>query len=482
MTLQELAIIILLIVVLTLLNAFFVAAEMALARVRRTRIDELAEKGGTLARKVQIYLDDPDTFITGGQLGITLAMLIVGAVGEQAFAERLSHWLADIGPGLSWSPDLILTGQVICYTLVFTITAFLQTVWGEILPKTLTFNRAEQVILWTIYPMHFWCLLTKPLLIVMNNVVRYTLKLFKISDPHGHHLVHSEDELKMLVSASHEEGVLEEGEEEMIHSVFEFADTVASEIMTPRRDMIVMAADQPVSDMVDLALKHGHSRIPIYEEGIDSIFGLIHIRDGMRAYVEGKEKLPVRELARPILIVPENKGLQDLLTEFKKTKTHMAIVVDEHGGTEGVVTFEDLLEELVGDIADEHDIVEEMILESEEGTIIDARITLEEVNEMLDLAIEDEQFNTLGGHVFGQLGHEPSVGDEVEAGDYTLRIEEADRHRIIKLKLIRKDPDEQEDDEDGAGTIAEESPNGGSSKKHKAARGEDSVSSLEASS
>lgn len=478
MSLQEFVIIILLIAFLTLLNAFFVAAEMALARVRRTRIDELADKGSKLAKKVQLYLDDPDTFITGGQLGITLAMLIVGAIGEKTFAERISHWLAAVGPSMNWSPDLVLTGQIICYTAVFTITAFIQTVWGEILPKTLTFNRAEQVILGTIYPMHFWCLLTAPLLLVMNNVVKMTLKLFKISDPHGHHLVHSEDELKMLVSASHEEGVLEEGEEEMIHSVFEFADTIASEIMTPRRDMKVMSANSPVSELVELTIKHGHSRIPIYEEDIDSIFGLIHIRDGMKAFVDGKEMLAVRELARPILIVPENKGLQELLTEFKKTKTHMAIVIDEHGGTEGMVTFEDLLEELVGEIADEHDIVEEMIKESQDGTIIDARITLEEVNEILNLEIEDEQFNTLGGHVFGQLGHEPAVGDEVQTEDYTLRIEEADRHRIIKLKLTLNDEDGQAEEEE------EESQNGKphSTKQHKRAKDEDSISSLEASS
>lgn len=418
---------------------------MALARVRKTRIDELAEQGDFLAKKTQLYLEDPETFITGGQLGITLAMLFIGALGEKTFAEEFSHWIGETGPAMGWSVDVVLTSQIICYAFVFTATAFIQTVFAEILPKTLTFHRAEWVIRMTIIPMHIWCIFFKPLLIFMNNVNSWTLKLLNIQDPPSHHLVHSEEELKMLVSASHEEGVLEEEEEEMLHSVFEFADTVASEIMTPRRDMKVLAADKPVKDFVDLALEHGHSRIPVYEEDVDSIFGFVHIRDGMKAFVDGKQNIAVRELARPIVIVPENKSLGDLLGEFKLSKTHMAIVVDEHGGTEGMVTFEDLLEELVGEIEDEHDIEEQMIQPAEDGSLlVDARIDLEDVNEKLETNIEDEQFNTLGGHVFGLLGREPEEGDEVESDSYLMRIEEADRHRIIKLRLIKKEEEEEE--------------------------------------
>ena len=483
MSLQTFALLVLLLFILTLMNAFFVAAEMALARVRKTRIDELAEQGDFLAKKTQIYLADPDTFITGGQLGITLAMLFIGALGEKTFAEEFSHWIGAVGPGMGWQADAILTSQVICYAFVFTATAFIQTVFAEILPKTLTFHRAESVIRLSIIPMHIWCILTKPLLVIMNNVVAFTLRLLKIKDPPSHHLVHSEEELKMLVSASHEEGVLEEEEEEMLHSVFEFADTVASEIMTPRRDMKVIEASSSVKDFVDLALEHGHSRIPVYEEDVDSIFGFVHIRDGMRAFVDGKEKLAVKELARPIVIVPENKPLGDLLGEFKLQKTHMAIVVDEHGGTEGMVTFEDLLEELVGEIEDEHDIVEVMIQPTEDGsTLIDARIPLEEFNERMNQSVEDEQFNTLGGHVFGQLGREPSKGDEVVQDNYILRIEEADRHRIIKLRYIEKEPEVVAEDGDNAEDISfRENSKKSTSIGTNSSNGHDSVNSLEAS-
>lgn len=477
MTVTTFTLFVFILIILTLMNAFFVAAEMALARVRKTRIDELAAEGDYLAKKTQIYLDDPDTFITGGQLGITLAMLFIGALGEKTFAEEFSHWIGEYGPTVGWHSDAVLTAQVLCYATVFTATAFFQTVFAEILPKQLTFHRAEFVIRWSIIPMHVWCVLTKPLLVFMNKVVEITLKLLKIADPPGHHLVHSEEELKMLVSASHEEGVLEEEEEEMLHSVFEFADTIASEIMTPRRDMKVMEASKPVKDFVDLALEHGHSRIPVYEGDVDSIFGFVHIRDGMKAFVDGKEKLALRELARPIVIVPENKPLGDLLAEFKMSKTHMAIVVDEHGGTEGMVTFEDLLEELVGEIADEHDIVEEMVSPQEDGScIIDARITLEDFNDRLGQTIEDEQFNTLGGHVFGELGREPSEGDEVSTAKYVLRIEEADRHRIIKLRYIKTDS--SSDNTDTENNTADD---GNNNSDENLSSSQGSINSLEAS-
>jgi CBS domain containing-hemolysin-like protein len=211
--------------------------------------------------------------------------------------------------------------------------------------------------------------------------------------------------------------------------------------------MICIQADSSVKQFLNLALEHGHSRLPLYEEDLDNILGLVHIRDGLRAMVDRKEASPVREFARKVLIVPENKNLGDLLAEFKKTKTHMAIVVDEYGGTRGMVTLEDLLEELVGDIADEHEIVEEFVLPNDDGSYtIDAKMTLYDANERLGLNIKDEEFNTIGGHVFGELGREPKPGDEVKGTAYTLRVEESDRHRIIKLRLIMDSHDGASDD------------------------------------
>jgi len=450
---------------LILSNAFFVAAEMALARVRRTRIDHLCAKGNKTAKLAQKALDHPDRFISACQLGITLATLGLGALGEQAFAQDMSDYVKDLGMLSQW-PNAVTSGTVaFCYVLAFSLTAFLQTVFGELLPKTVTFQRAEPVLLAFMWPMEVWCWFTSPFLKLLNGFTTLVLRVVNVKEPPRHQFVHSEEELKMLVSASHEEGVLEVEEQEMLHSVFDFSDTVASEVMTPRTDMVCVAANSSVRDFVKEALDHGLSRLPVYEDGVDNIFGTVHIRDALRALVEHRENTQVRELVRKIQIVPENKPIGDLLTEFKKTKTHMAIVVDEYGGTRGLVTIEDLIEELVGDIADEHEIVEEYVREQEDGTyLLDAKLPLDEVGEKLGLEIEDEEFNTLGGHVFGQIGREPQVGDEVMGKDYILRVEASDRHRIIKLRLIMVDSCELPAADGGNGAALEPGKNTGEMK------------------
>lgn len=420
---------------------------MGLARVRRTRIDQLAEEGSKEALAVQKALASPDNFISACQLGIALATLALGAVGENAFAANTIEWLVEAGvlKGLSLPVEAFIKASF--YIFAFSLNAFLITVFGELIPKTATFTRAEQVILSLIHPMDCWCFLTGPFLKILNSTTSIILKLFKVQEPPRHHYVHSEEELKMLVTASHEEGVLQEQEEEMLHSVFDFSDTQVEEVMTPRGDMICISADANVKECSAKAISHGISRIPIYEEDIDRIFGMVHIRDCLRAITENKASSKLREFARPIVIVPENKKIVDLLAEFKKTKTHMAIVVDEYGSTRGLATIEDLLEELVGDIADEYDIVEEYIVENSDGSyVLDARMPLEDVCENLDIDLEDEEFNTIGGHVFGKLGREPQIGDVVEYDDYVFTILESDRHRIIKVKFTRLNNKEETSD------------------------------------
>ncbi|MBY0360074.1 MAG: hemolysin family protein [Candidatus Obscuribacterales bacterium] len=446
-------------------NAFFVAAEMALVRIRRTRIDELAENGNKTAKLIQAELNSPDRFISACQLGITMATLALGATGEQAFAVDLSRTVERAG----LIPDYALhVAKVGVFIIAFSITAFFQTVFGELLPKITTLSRAEPVLMSLIWPMRAWCWITAPFLNILSSFTALVLRVLRIPEPPKHHIVHSNHELKMLVTASQEEGVLEEKEEEMLHCVFDFSDTVVHEIMTPRTDMICVQAEAKVKDFVDLALKHGFSRIPVFEQDIDSIFGAVHIRDALRALIEHKENSHLRELARKILIVPENKLGADLLTDFKKTKTHMSIVVDEYGGTLGLVTMEDLIEELVGDIADEHEIVEEYFSPQEDGTIlIDAKLSLEEASEHLNVPLEDEEFNTLGGHVFGELGREPQVGDEIQGEGYILRVEEADRHRILKLRFIKIEPEgtaEAQTAEDGQAGNGDSSKGNGSTK------------------
>ncbi len=424
-------------------NAFFVAAEMALARVRRTRIEQLAEEGNRAALLTQKAMEDTDGFISACQLGITIATLCLGAVGESAFAEDLAKVVESVFSGMVTSASILAAVKGFCYFFAFCVTAFLQTAFGELLPKQWTFQRAEQTILLLIYPMNLWCWLTRPFNYVLKGFTELVMRACGVKDPLEHDQVHTEEELKMLVSESHEGGVLEPEEEEMLHSVFDFAETTAGEIMTPRTDLIGIPGSATVKAFVDVALKHGFSRLPVFEDNQDNIFGLVHIRDCLRAILEHKESTHVGELARKVLVVPENKSLGDLLPEFQKMKTHMAIVVDEYGATRGIVTLEDLLEELVGEIADEYDIVKEYIQHQPDGSIIlDGKLDLEEANDKLGLNIEDEEFNTMGGHVFGMLGHAPELGDEITTDDFILRVEESDRRRINKLRLImKKKPD-----------------------------------------
>lgn len=413
-------------------------------RVRRTRIDQLVEEDNTAAKLVQAALNEPQRFISACQLGITLATLGLGATGEAVFARDLAQWVATSNHLASSSLTVISSVRALIYVLAFSFTAFIQTVFGELVPKTWSFQRSETVILATIYPMQAWCWLTFPFIKLLQTVTAIVLRLLRIDVQASKSFVHSEEELKMLVSASQEEGVLESEEEELIHSVFEFTDTTAGQTMTPRTDMISARADTTVKEAIEIALQHGFSRIPVYEDSRDNIFGLVHIRDCMRAVIDGKELMPVRELVRKVLIVPESKSLSDLLPEFQKSKTHLAIVVNEYGTTIGMVTLEDLVEELVGEIADEYDIVKEMIKAEADGSfLIDAKLGLDDANEKLGLDINDEEVNTLGGHVFGLLGAEPKPGDEVEKDGYVLRVVESDRHRIIKLRLINKKADGQ---------------------------------------
>lgn len=430
------------------INAFFVAAEMALVRMRSTRIDQLVEQGNKTAKLIQDEMESPNRYISACQLGITFATLGLGATGEATFAGDLSAAISSMGFFQGYS---LQVAKAAVYILAFSITAFVQTVFGELLPKQFTLTRAEPVLMALIWPMRGWCWLTWPFLNILDGFSSIVMKALRIPEPGRVHSVHTGEELKMLVTASQEEGVLEEEEEEMIHSVFDFADTVVKEIMTPRTDMVCLQASSTIKDFIDLALQTGHSRLPVYEEDVDSIFGAVHIRDALRAIVENRGNDALRGLVKKILVVPETKPGGDLLTDFKANKVHMAIVVDEYGGTLGLITMEDLVEELVGDIPEEDDDDELEIVNCDDGSVIfDAKMTLDELSDKIGLEIEDEEFTTVGGHVFGELGHKPQVGDKIETEEYVLIVEKADRHRIIKLRLIRKFTEEsQTEPEDG---------------------------------
>lgn len=424
----------LLIIFLLLLNAFFAMAEIALVSVRKTRIKQLVEEGVPHARNVQKLLEDPTQFLATIQIGVTLVGFFASAAGAVTFTKPLASVLSRV-------PLTIVTDHAngIAVVLVTLVIGFLSLTIGEISPKSLALQHAERISLWVAGPLVLLSYMMSPIVkmttIASNAMVRPFGGTASFAPP-----IMTEEELKLLVEAGEEEGVLEEEEKEMIHSIFEFTDTVVRKVMVPRIDIKAVEVNEPISELIKVIINAGHSRIPVYEESIDNIVGIVHAKDVLRAVHENGKRVSIRELMRPPYVIPENKMVDELLAEFKRNKIQMAIVVDEYGGTAGLVTIEDLLEEIVGDIMDEYDVEEPLMEVIDENTrIVDARMAIDEINEDMELSLPEAEFDTIGGLVFGLLGKQPQQGDQVTYDSVDLIVEKTDGRRIEKVKIIRRE-------------------------------------------
>lgn len=436
---------ILLILALILANGFFAMAEIALVSVRRTRIKQLVEEGNRRAKTVERLLEEPARFLATVQIGVTLVGLFASAAGAITLARPLARMLAESGiPLIAANP----TGTAV--VLITLIIGYLSLVIGEISPKSLALQHAEKIALWSAGTIMLLSYIAAPFVKMITASSNALVKPFggraSFSQP-----VLTEEEIKMLVEAGEEEGVLEEEEKEMIHSIFEFTDTVVRKVMTPRTDMKTVEVNASVDELLDVIIKAGHSRVPVYEETIDNIVGIVHAKDLLRALHENGKKVTIRDLMRPPYIVPENKKVDELLAEFKKSKIQMAIVVDEYGGTAGIVTIEDILEEIVGDIMDEYDVEEPAVTQivDENTSIVDARTPISEINEQLGLQLPEEEFDTIGGFVFGLFGTQPQEGQKVEYNSLDFVVEKTDGRRIQKVRIIkthRGEPGAQEEE------------------------------------
>ncbi|MCL6518809.1 MAG: hemolysin family protein [Armatimonadetes bacterium] len=437
---------VILIFLLLFCNAFFSMAEIAIVSVRKTRIKQLVDEGVSRAKAVQRLLEDPTRFLATVQMGITLVGFFASAAGAATLAEPLAKYLQ--ATGIPIVADNPIASAVVLLTLVI---VFLSLVIGETAPKSLALQHAEKIALLVASPMLWLSYLTAPFVKTITAASNLFVRPFggraSFSPP-----ILTEEELKMLVEAGEEEGVLEEEEKEMIHSIFEFTDTVVRKVMTPRTDMKCVEVNASVDELLDVIIRAGHSRVPIYEDTVDNIVGVVHAKDLLRALHENGKKVNIRELMRPPYIVPENKKVDELLAEFKKSKIQMAIVVDEYGGTAGLVTIEDILEEIVGDIMDEYDVEEPMTEILDENTmIVDARIPISEINELMDIQLPEEEFDTIGGFVFGLFGTQPHQGQAVEYNGIKFVVEKTDGRRIQKVRIIKppKSPEDEEEIEGG---------------------------------
>ncbi len=426
------------VVVIVAANAFFVAAEYALVTVRRTRLQELEAQGVRRARRVLNLLDNPSGFISAIQLGVTLSSLALGAIGEPVVSELLQK-------PLDWLPRDLHTGvaTTISIILAFTILTYFHVVMGEIVPKSFTLQHSERVALAVARPISVFRTLFRPFIWVLVGSSSAVLGWFNLPPPSGISLVHSEEELKMLVTASRQKGVLEEEEQEMLHKVFEFADKDAEDVMVPRPDVVALPLDTPIADLMTTVLRNPYTRYPVYGEDIDDIAGVLHVRDLFSAINErGLERTDIQSILRPAILVPETKPLDELLAEFRRTSNHMAIVVDEYGSVVGLATLEDLLEEIVGEIGDEFDLPDVGILRIGRGRVrIGGSFPIEQFNARFGTDLSDEDYHTVGGFLFGELGRAPLVGDVVSFEGIRFEVAGVDGPRIteVDVDLTRAD-------------------------------------------
>jgi putative hemolysin len=408
--------------VLILLNGFFVAAEYGLVTVRRTRLAELAETGDRRARQVLGITDSPPRFIAAMQLGVTLTSLAIGALGEHALARAFDPVLA----------------TALAVILAYLILTFLHVVIGELVPKAVALRYSERTALAVSTPVRTFFAVMGPLIWVLQRSTELLLRAFGLQPPGAEGIVHSEAELKMLVSESTERGEIEEGEQEMLYKVFDFADKEVSDVMVPRPEVVALSVDLPPEQALQAVLQSPYTRYPVYRGSLDEIVGVLHVRDLIEAMHErGIASVQLEELLRPAYMVPETKDLAALLTEFRNQNQHMAIVLDEYGNTEGIVTLEDVLEEIVGEIEDEFDLPDESVERIDENTIrIDGTFPIDDFNEQFGRNLPQEDYHTVAGFVFGLLGRAAEVGDECEADGLRFRVDEVEGTRIQRLTVM----------------------------------------------
>jgi CBS domain containing-hemolysin-like protein len=420
--------------VLILMNAFFVAAEYGLVTARRTRIVELQHQGDRRARDVLRITSDPPRFIAAMQLGVTLTSLGIGALGEVALSRLFDKAIS----------------TVLAVIFAYLILTFLHVVIGELVPKGIALGHSEGTALFVSAPVRFFFIVMRPVVWFLEAATEMVLKWLGLKPPGADDDVLSEAELRMLVSQSTRGGEIEQQEQEMLYKVFDFADKEAKDVMVPRPEVVALSIDLPPEECLEAVMDSPFTRYPVYRETLDNVVGILHVRDLFRALRDrGMHEVKVQDIIRPAHIVPETKDLAALLAEFRRANQHMAIVIDEYGDMEGIVTLEDLLEEIVGDIEDEFDLPDESIEQIDEDTVlIDGTFPIDDFNERFNTEMPDEDYHTMAGFVFGLLGRQPEAGDTIDHDGMRFDVLEVEGSRILKLAVTFEQRREQRDRDD----------------------------------
>ena len=447
---------ILITLVLVALNGLFVAAEFAFVRIRATQIDRLVNEGKPSANLVKSAVGKLDQYLAVCQLGITICSLGIGALAEPTIASLIQPVFANVGV-----PEVLVHPFAIAVALF--IASFFHVVFGELAPKTLAIQRAEGTSLFVSPFMLFFYYLLRPLVIAFNGTANAITSAFGVPPASEGEESHTEEEIRTLIGQATRQGYMEADESQMIGGVFELGDTTAREIMVPRPDVVSFSAQIPLGELVASAAAGNYTRYPIYEDETgDRVMGAVHVKDLLRNASEtvggvDLDATPVEKgIVREVLTVPENKRIDDILEDFQSREIQMAIVIDEWGSFEGIVTIEDIIEEIVGEIRDEFDEEEPALMQLSNGSYsVDGRLPIQAVNEALDAEFESEDFDTMGGLVLGQLGRAPEVGDEVKLDGHLLRVDEVDGSRVSQILVTEtEEGDETAEDGDNEGEKA----------------------------
>jgi CBS domain containing-hemolysin-like protein len=425
-----------LIAILIALTAFFVASEFAIIRIRSSRIDQLIEEGNKNAIVAKKIITNLDEYLSACQLGITVTALGLGWLGEPTVEHLISPLLQGIN-----IPSSIT--HVMALVIAFSVVTFLHVVVGELAPKTLAIQKAEFVSLAAAKPLILFYKVMYPFIWALNGAARITTSMFGLKQVSEHELAHTEEELRIILSESYKSGEINQSEFKYVNKIFEFDNRIAKEIMVPRTEIISLSKDDTIETFINVAQIEKFTRYPIIDGDKDHIIGMVNIKEIMTDIITNREitSQTLESYTRPIIRVIDSIPIHDLLVKMQKDRIHLAILMDEYGGTSGLVTVEDILEEIVGEIRDEFDMDEVPMIQkiNDEHYIIDAKVLVSEVNDLLGLEIDDEDVDTIGGWILTE-NYEAKEGDYVQFDHYSFKIQEMEEHHIKYVEITKLAP------------------------------------------
>ncbi len=433
---------ILLLIVLILLNALFAMSEIAVISFNDKKLKHLAQEGNKKANTLLKLTSQPSRFLATIQVGVTLAGMLSSAVAADTFTKYIVYWFRNVAVAES-------VVRMVSLIVITMILAFINLVFGELVPKRIAMNNPEKISFAVSGVLHVTSIITKPFVNLLSASTNGVLRLIGI-DPNKTNDDVTEEEIRMMIDVGEEDGVIEESEREMLHNVFEFADLAAEDVMVHRTEMVALDVDATLPQVIEIATQSGHSRIPVFDGGLDNIVGILYVKDMLPLLLTqgGTTAFDMKTFMRPVMYVPESAPCDDIFAEFRNSKVQLAVVVDEYGGTAGIVTMEDLVETIVGNIEDEYDEEDtEIVRVSDTEYTLEGTAWIEDVADELGIKFDrDPDFDTIAGFITETLRHLPQPGEEVVFGGYRFTVLETDEHRVSLISAVRAPKEENETD------------------------------------